>query len=139
MELEKEKFKLSTGLKVLSITAIIANGIWLLLFLMLFVGCIVNGQTLVDKMDISSVFTNLVFVFALASLIVVLDCLVCILAVGMIWRGEKKGLKLYVGANSLWVLLVFYASGGDFMYITAGLLSVIFMFGIAILSKDSLS
>lgn len=114
---------------VMSILSYIGNGIWTLLFLVLFIGCLSNGAAMMKTISMDAVFGGVVAFFAILSALVILLCVVCIIGMVKMRKGKRSGFFLYAISNGIWGLLIFYAAadGGDIMFIVGGLISIGFI------------
>ena len=129
--------KKNSSLKVVALLSYLANGFWALMFLLLFLGCIINAGKVEEVVQMDGVFEGLIYVMAGISIVMVMISILCIYGLSELVKGNKSGTRIYLICNSIWVLFVFYASAGSFVYITLGLVSVIFMLIIMMLSKDN--
>jgi len=84
----------------------IGNSIWGILFLILFVACIVNGQAVLREGDDASRITFYLIISAL----IVTASLLCIIGVMRMKKGKKKGFYAYAIGNLVWIALLFYDS-----------------------------
>jgi len=120
---------LRSGLfNAMSILAFVGNGLWAFLFLLLLIGCTVNGAAMMESTTLNNFFGGIVMFFALASLLMVLSCVVAFVGVLRMRKGYKRGFFLYAGGNGVWILVVFYAAiEGGMTYVLGGILSLLFI------------
>lgn len=88
----------------MSLLAYIGNTLWGILFLILLIACVINGNAVLKTGDPSSY----IYFYMVVSAIVVLACVLCILGLLGMKRKRKKGFYLYSIGNIIWVGLLFY-------------------------------
>lgn len=120
---------LRSGLfNTMSILAFVGNGVWGLLFLLLLIGCTVNGAAMMESTTLNNFFGGIVMFFAIASLLMVLSCVVAFVGVLRMRKGYKRGFFLYASGNGIWILAVLYAAiEGGMTYVLGGILSLLFV------------
>ncbi len=120
----------SSMYKTMNILSYIGNGVWGILFLLLFVACIVNGAAVASTVSLDSFFGGAIAFFAFLSALVVALCVVSIIGVLKMRKGKRKGFFLYAIANGLWALVLFYAASdnGGFNLIAGGVISFAFVY-----------
>lgn len=121
--------KNSSTFKTMSILSFVGNGIWAFLFLLLFIGCVVNGAALMKSVSLDSFFEGAIMFFAVISALIIAACLVAIVGVVKMKNGKRRGFFLYAIANGLWSLLLFYAGTGDggTIFWIGGIISLLFI------------
>ena len=122
-------YKLSSTFKTITILSFIGNGIWALLFLLLFVACIVNGAAVIKSVSLDNFFGGAIVFFTLLSAVILGVCLTALIGVVKMRKGKRQGFVLYAVANGLWSMLLFYAGtdkGGSLFWI-AGIISLLFI------------
>lgn len=114
---------------VMSILSYIGNGIWTLLFLVLFIGCLSNGAAMMKNVSMDAVFGGVVAFFAILSALIILLCVVSMVGMAKMGKGKRSGFILYAISNGIWALLIFYAAAGDggMGFIIGGLISLGFI------------
>jgi|GEM_PF-2323880 len=100
---QKEKQRTFQSFTMLSY---IGNAVWGILFLILFIGCIINGEAMLKDGEDTSRLTF----YLIASAVILISCIFCIIGVMGMKRGRKKGFKNYAIGSVIWVLLLFYDS-----------------------------
>lgn len=105
----------------------IGNSIWGVLFLLLFFGCVMNGAKMLESLSLDDFMGGLVMLFAVMSAVFVALCVVCIIAVNKMKKGNKNGFTLYAVCNGIWSMLLLYGSGGDWLFIVMALISILFI------------
>lgn len=123
--------------KIVTMLSLIANIVWGILFSILLIACILNGQAIIDstKDTISpdAFFGNIIVLFLILSVVVVLLCWFCISGIRKMKKGERSGFYSYAIANALWALLqINIGSDGTVPYIVSGLISIGFIFYFAL-------
>ncbi|WP_066757943.1 hypothetical protein [Crocinitomix algicola] len=127
MSRNKNLFKTFTSL------AYIANVIWAVLFSILLIGCILNGEAILnaapDSINPEGFFGSLIALFLVLSIVVVTLCVLSILGLNKMRANARKGYFLYVISNGVWALLQIYiGSDGTIFYLASGLISIVFIF-----------
>ena len=85
----------------------IGNSIWGILFLLLFIGCIINGEGMLREGD----DTSRVTFYLIVSALILMASILCIIGVMRMKRGKKAGFYAYAFGNLIWIGLLFYDAG----------------------------
>lgn len=119
----------SSTFKTMAILSYVGNGVWAFLFLLLFIGCVVNGAAMLKSVSLDNFFGGAIMFFTVISALVMVVCLVSIIGVVKMKNGKRRGFFLYAIANGLWSLLLFYAGTGDggTVFWIGGIISLLFI------------
>ncbi len=112
------------------------NIIWGVLFGLLLIGCIINGASMLEETSLDNFFGGVVVGFAFMSTVILALCVVCIIGLVKMKKGERRGFLIYAISNGLWSLILIYSSQGDFLFLGMAAVSIAFIIYYAIFSKQ---
>jgi hypothetical protein len=110
-----------------AVLSIIGSAFWGIVFFILFIGCLINGAALMESLSMDNVFSGVIFLFAVMSLLIMTLCAFTIVGAIQLKKGLKKGFKFYAIGNIPWVLIMLYASNGSIAFIVVALISAVFV------------
>lgn len=113
--------------RVMAMLSYIGNCIWGFFFLFLFIACIINGALLANSESFNAIFNGLIVLFAILSFVIVVLCVLSIIGMYRLQKGKHSGFVLYAIANTLWAIIIIYASKGSWGYIIPGVISAGFV------------
>ncbi|MGB1102587.1 MAG: hypothetical protein ACPG21_03075 [Crocinitomicaceae bacterium] len=112
----------------LSILSIVGNVLVAILFAILFLGGLNNSSESLQNFAIDGVVGGFMLLFTVLSALVLISCILSILGVVKMRKGQRRGFKLYAIGNGAWIALVFYASLGDaYYYLISAAISALFI------------
>jgi len=82
----------------------IGNAVWGILFLILFIACIINGEGMLEAGE----DTSRVTFYLIVSALILIASILCIIGVMRMKRGKKAGFYAYAIGNLIWIGLLFY-------------------------------
>ena len=124
-----------TIVKTLAIISYVGNTLWALLFLIVALALNSFKSMLVNRLDAPAMSTDQLMNYILiASIVIVLICIVSIIGAAKMTKGSKTGFYLYAVANGLWTVILLL--GGTPQGIVCGLISLGFIVGFGMQLKN---